>query len=188
MKVKEIIVVEGKADRNKVLQAVQADTIETEGSALSKDILKQIKHAQEKRGVIIFTDPDSQGERIRQRIDEAVSGCKHAFLTIEEAKPKRKGESIGIEHATTETIRKALKGVYELEERQKDSFTIRDLMHYGLLAGNNSKQRRHRLGEILRIGQPNGKQLLHRLTMFNISKKQFEQAIKIVLEEEKDGS
>jgi len=187
LKVKEIIVVEGKADRNKIIQAVEADTIETNGSAINESTLKQIKHAQEKRGVIIFTDPDSQGERIRHIIDQAVPGCKHAFLTKEEARSTKKGQSLGIEHASLETIRKALKKVYELEEAPSGKISRSELIRFGLIAGNQAKARRYRLGELLRIGETNGKQLLNRLTMFNISMEQFEAAMKQVLEEEKDG-
>lgn len=84
MKIKEVIVVEGKSDTIKIKQAVDADTIETNGMEISKQTLKLIAHAQEKRGVIIFTDPDFPGNKIRQTIATNVPGCKHAFL------PKKK--------------------------------------------------------------------------------------------------
>lgn len=184
--VKEIIVVEGKADRSKILQAVKADTIETNGSAINQATLKQIKHAKEKRGVIIFTDPDYPGERIRHIIDQAVPGCKHAFLTKEQAQAKQKGKSLGIENASVETIREALQKVYELQEHPPAFFEKSDLIRLGLMAGAEAKRRRHRLGELLHIGHTNGKQLLHRLTMFNITKPEFEQAMKQVLKEEKE--
>lgn len=184
--IKEVIVVEGKADRNKILQAVKADTIETNGSAISKETLKQIKHAQEKRGVIIFTDPDFQGERIRHIIDQAIPGCKHAFLTKEQAKSSKKGKSLGIEHARVGTIQQALKQVYELQESPSPIFKKSDLVRLGLLAGSQARRRRHRLGEILHIGHTNGKQLLHRLTMFKITEEEFEEAIKQVFKEEKN--
>ncbi len=80
MKVKEIIVVEGKDDTAKLKQALDVDTIETNGSAINKQTLDQIAHAKQKRGVIIFTDPDYPGQRIRKIIDEHVPGCKHAFF------------------------------------------------------------------------------------------------------------
>ena len=82
MKIKEFIIVEGKDDTVAVQRAVEADTIETNGSALSPATLRKIKHAQEKRGVIIFTDPDYPGRRIRALIEQAVPQAKHAFLPI----------------------------------------------------------------------------------------------------------
>ena len=58
MKIKEVIVVEGKDDTVAVKRAVEADTIETNGSAISEETLTKIAHAASKRGVIVFTDPD----------------------------------------------------------------------------------------------------------------------------------
>ena len=65
MKIKEFIVVEGKNDTNVLQSYFECDTIETHGTHLSKDTLKQIEIAANTRGVIIFTDPDFPGEKIR---------------------------------------------------------------------------------------------------------------------------
>ena len=46
MKIKEIIVVEGKDDTAAVQRAVDEDTIETNGSAVSMDTIEKIKLAQ----------------------------------------------------------------------------------------------------------------------------------------------
>lgn len=77
--IKEMIVVEGKEDTVAIKRAVEADTIETNGSAIGEDVLRRIALAQERRGVIIFTDPDHAGERIRKIVAQRVPGCKHAF-------------------------------------------------------------------------------------------------------------
>lgn len=186
MKIKEIIVVEGRDDTAKVLQAVDADTIETNGSAVSKEILGQIQHAKDKRGVIIFTDPDYPGERIRHIIDEAVPGCKHAFLRQQDARSKHgRHHSLGIEHASVETIRRALSDVYKLAEAKQNDITRQDLIDYGLIGGKQASSRRDQLGNFLQIGHTNGKQLLKRLTMFEITRQQFEQAMERVLQEER---
>ncbi len=70
-KIKEIIVVEGKDDTKKILRAVNADTFETNGSALSSADIERLKKLQQKRGLIVFTDPDFNGERIRKMISTA---------------------------------------------------------------------------------------------------------------------
>ena len=57
-KIEEIIVVEGKDDTRRLQEVFEVDTIETIGSAIDDTILDQIEHAQETRGVIVFTDPD----------------------------------------------------------------------------------------------------------------------------------
>jgi len=189
MKIKEVIVVEGKDDTVKIHQAVNADTLETNGSAINKATLRQIEHAQEKRGVIIFTDPDYPGERIRHIIDQAVPGCKHAFLTNEQARAKHpKNKSLGIEHASIQDIKQALSAVYQLTEEVESDISKEDLINYGLIGGLKAGKRRKRLGELLKIGHTNGKQLLKRLSMFNITKAQFEQAINQVIQEETNES
>lgn len=190
MKIKEIIVVEGRDDTAKVCQAVDADTIETNGSAVSKEILGQIRHAKAKRGVIIFTDPDYPGERIRHIIDEAVPGCKHAFLKQKDTRSRHpRHSSLGIEHASFERIRKALADVYELVEVSRNDISRQDLIDYGLIGGKQASSRRERLSSNLQIGHTNGKQLLKRLRMFEITRPQFEQALERVLQEERhDGT
>lgn len=156
--IKEVIVVEGRSDTIAVQRAVQADTIETGGSAVSEDLIERIRLAQQKRGVIIFTDPDFPGETIRRIISEAVPGCKHAFITRKEG---RKNDSVGVEHASPDSIRKALSEVKtEAGDRHSDiRWTDHDRIRIG---GRSVRQRqaseigravRHRLRQCQTILQ-----------------------------------
>ena len=86
MRINEFIVVEGRDDTERVKLAVECDTIETNGSAINRDTLDVIRHAQETRGVIVLTDPDFPGDKIRHTITEHVSGVKHAYIDREKAK------------------------------------------------------------------------------------------------------
>ena len=184
LKINEVIVVEGKSDTMKIKQAVDADTIETNGSAVNCETLDVIRHAQEKRGVIIFTDPDYPGERIRHIVDQNVPGCKHAFLPKREADSGKKTSSVGVEHASVQAIQEALRQVHDIHSshsRQVSSITRADLVPYGLLGGACAKARREALGEYLHIGYTNGKQLLNRLHMFNITQDELKQAMQHIL-------
>lgn len=185
MKIKEIIVVEGKDDTVTIQRAVDADTIETNGSAINDETLEQIKLAQQKRGVIIFTDPDYPGERIRKIISNHIPGCKHAFLPKKYAIAKN-GKGLGVEHAPLEMIRKALQDVHEEADEWNEEIAWNDLVHAGLIGGSRAKDRRQRLGEILKIGYTNGKQLYKRLKKFHISKDAFLEAYRQVLQEENE--
>lgn len=78
--IKELIVVEGKSDTVAVKRAVEADTIETGGSAVDRKVIAKIALAMERRGVIILTDPDHAGERIRKIVSSKVlvlQACIH---------------------------------------------------------------------------------------------------------------
>ncbi|TSB45072.1 ribonuclease M5 [Alkalicoccobacillus porphyridii] len=183
MKVKEIIVVEGRDDTTAIQRAVDADTIETNGSAIGEAVLERIALAKERRGVIILTDPDYPGERIRKIVSRHIPGCKHAFLPMEEALSKR-GDDLGVENASPEAIRQALQTVHEESEQAPALIIWEDLHAAGLIAGENAKKRRERLGKELSIGYANGKQLLKRLHMFQITKEEFRTALMTVFKEE----
>ncbi|WP_343783994.1 ribonuclease M5 [Alkalibacillus silvisoli] len=185
MEINEVIVVEGKDDTVRVKLAVDADTIETNGSAINDKTIEQIRHAKEKRGVIIFTDPDYPGERIRRIIDEHVSGCKHAFLPKGQAKGKR---GLGVEHAKIDDLKRALEAVYEVREGSYDEIDWRPyLVQYGLMGGSKAKTRREFLGDRLKIGYANAKQLEKRLNMFQIDLKTFKTVMVEILAEERNS-
>jgi ribonuclease M5 len=179
--IKELIVVEGKDDTTAVKRAVEAETIETGGSAINKDIIRRIQLAQQRRGVIVLTDPDHAGERIRKIIAAQVPGCKHAFLTQEEA--TRKGD-IGVENATIETIRKALKNVRTDYEAAESDITLEDLMAAGLIVHSQAASRRMEMGKRLGIGYCNGKQFYNRCRMFRITREEFAAARQLLDKEE----
>lgn len=186
MKIKEIIVVEGKDDTTAVQQAVNADTIETNGSAINDETIEKIKLAQETRGVIVLTDPDYPGQKIRNTIAEQIPGCKHAFIPKEMAIHKR-GKGVGVEHASAETIRQALKDAQLMHEETKEEITHEDLIAAGFIGGGGAKDRREKLGRLLKIGYTNGKQLHKRLMVFEVSKEKFIEAVEVIRKEEQDA-
>ena len=183
MKLKEIIVVEGKDDTVAIRRAVDADTIETNGSAINEETIEKIRLAQQTRGVIILTDPDFPGHKIRNEIIEKVAGCKHAFIEKKHALHKHK-KGVGVEYASPEEIRKALSAAHQMVEAPEEVITVEDLVDARLLGGADSKARRERLGELLKVGYANGKQLHKRLIMFQITKEQFIQALMVINQEE----
>ncbi|ARK26264.1 ribonuclease M5 [Sporosarcina sp. P37] len=179
MNIEEVIVVEGKSDTVAVRRATGADTIETNGSAVSDKTIERIRHAQQTRGVIVFTDPDFPGRRIRAIVEEQVPGVKHAFLTKKETIAKN-GHGLGIEHASDDAIRRALASVYTVSEHTIEEIPMAVLLEAQLIGHEDSRKRRERLSELLHIGQVNGKGLKKRLEMFRISNAQLNEAIRIV--------
>lgn len=180
IKIQEVLVVEGKDDTANLRRFYDVDTYETRGSAINDDDLERIEKLNDLRGVIVFTDPDYNGERIRKIIMNAIPNVKHAFLNRDEAAPKSKskGRSLGVEHASFEDLQKALSVVLgNFDDDNQFDITKADLMHMGLLMGNDSRKRREYLGEELRIGYSNGKQLLKRLELFGITLAEVEEAM-----------
>lgn len=172
--IKEVIVVEGKDDTAAIKRAVEADTIETNGSAIGEDVLRRIELANERRGVIIFTDPDHAGERIRKIVARHAPGCKHAFLPQEKA--YYKGD-IGIENASPEAIVQALSELRTETASETGEIQWVDLMEAGLIVHPDAAGRRLLMGKLLGIGYANGKQFYKRCTSFRITKDEFEAAL-----------
>jgi len=176
--IREMIVVEGKEDTAAIRRAVEADTIETGGSAVGEAVLRRVELAQERRGVIVFTDPDAPGERIRKLVAARVPGCKHAFLTKDEARGK---DGIGVEHASPAAIRRALAaargGDAAEPEPGEAQIAWSDLLDAGLIVHPAAARRRERMGELLGIGYANGKQFYKRCVMFRITAQEFAAAL-----------
>lgn len=180
IKIPQVIVVEGKDDTANLQRFYQVDTYETRGSAINEEDLERIAKLHQLRGVIVFTDPDYNGERIRRMIMKAVPTAQHAFLRRDEAAPKskNKGKSLGVEHALFEDLQQALAGlVGYFDDEDNFDITKSDLVRLGLLMGNDSRQRREYLGEQLRIGYSNGKQLLKRLELFGVTLAEVEETM-----------
>lgn len=166
MKINEVIVVEGKNDSNVLKSYFECDTIETHGSCLSDYTLQLIKKAQEIRGVIIFTDPDSPGEKIRNEINRKINGCKNAFIQKEKSRTDKK---VGIEHASKIDLEEALQSCMTYDTKKEKKITLQDLMDMKLSGYPESKALRKKIGYKLKIGESNAKTLCNRCNMLNMS-------------------
>ncbi|QQK07985.1 ribonuclease M5 [Miniphocaeibacter halophilus] len=171
--IKEIIVVEGRDDVTAVKKACDCEIIITGGYHFPKDLFKRLKKAQKEKGLIVLTDPDYAGERIRKIINKNIKGVKNAY--IEQDKTIKNGD-IGIENAKPEDILNALKNAKANFEDTRDEFSFDDMVYYEL-TGPGSKNRREIVGNLLSIGYGNSKQFLKRLNKYNISRKELEEAL-----------
>lgn len=177
MNIKEIIVVEGKDDVAAVKRACSAEVIITNGLGITLETLERIKMAQERRGVIILTDPDYPGDKIRKIIDQAVPGCKHAYLEKDQ-------EIIGVEYASPEEIIQALTRARSSNAQKRREFSSRDLFLWGLLGSHESGTRRRKVAKQLGLGKANGKQFLSRINGYGLTREEVENAINIIRREE----
>lgn len=171
IRIKEVIVVEGYHDQQAIDRAVVADCLQSNGSAVSETFLKQVERAARERGVIIFTDPDGAGERIRRIVSRRVPGCKHAFLPRHEAIANG---DLGIENATPDSIIRALEAVRTEWTGGEPEFEWREMIEYGLTVHPRAAERRMLLGEGLGIGYGNAKSFWKKLNMLGISREEFE--------------
>jgi len=179
--IKEVIIVEGRDDITAVKRAVDAEVIAVGGFGINKKVIDRIKEAQKRQGVIVFTDPDFAGEKIRKIISKRVEGIKHAYIS---QKDGTKDGDIGVENAEPETIIRALEAAKcELKEK-RDDFNINDMIFFGLTGNTKSKEKRDMLGKELGIGYCNSSQFLTRLNNYGINREEFVNAMNKINKEE----
>lgn len=166
-----VIVVEGIHDEMKIKEVYpEAFVVTTNGSQISKDTLELIQRLSKEHQIIVFTDPDYPGERIRSMIEQVVPNVTHAFLRKKDAISKNK-KKVGIEHASHESIIESLSHVYK-SEASVDTITNEDLFEFGLNGHAYSRVLREKISLYLNIGRPNAKTFLKRINMLKISKEE----------------
>ena len=173
MRIKEVIVVEGKNDSINLKRFFDVDTIETHGLGLSKETIEYIKEINNKRGIIVFTDPDSAGENIRRKLNYNIKGLKNAFVLKEDARTTKK---VGIEHASKEVLSKALENIITFNDGL-NTLSYEDYLDMGLSGLNDSSLRRDKVIKKFHLGKCNGKTLYKRLNMLGLSKEEIWQEL-----------
>jgi ribonuclease M5 len=173
--IKEVIVVEGRDDITAVKRAVDAEIIAVGGFGINAKVITRIKEAQKRQGVIVLTDPDYAGDKIRRIIAKRVQGIKHAYITKQEG---LKGDDIGVENASPDAILRALNSAKCEVKEKREEFNIQDLVFFKLTGDNKAKERRDALGKELGIGYCNSNQFLTRLNNYGITREEFIEAIK----------
>ena len=173
--IQQVIVVEGKSDVAAIRRSVEADCLITGGFSLTPQLVGQIAAAYQRRGIIILTDPDSAGERIRSFLRDRFPAAGHAFVPRSEAVGA--DGRIGVEKASPEQIRAALAKVRLAEVAPRQEFDLADIVDNGLAGVNDAEDKRAFLGAELGIGWANAKTFLHRLNSYGVSRAEFEQAL-----------
>ena len=118
--IKEIIVVEGKSDKQFLETFLKADILTCNGSAIDGFDKEYLIELSKTRGVIVLTDPDYPGERIRKEVSSYLPVCKHAFVRKENSIKKHK---VGVAEASKEEVLRALENVVTFDETSKGNLT-----------------------------------------------------------------
>lgn len=172
---KELIIVEGKHDSANLKRFFNVETRETGGVKVSKRLLEDLKAIAEKTTIIIFTDPDSSGNKIREIINREIPSCKHAYLQSRDCRNKDK---VGVEHANKEALEKALAQLISYEA-VSEQLTMSDLIVLGLSGSSEAYLKRQKLSGIYNLGDCNAKTLLKRLNALNITMKEIQDKLDV---------
>lgn len=169
-KINEIIVVEGKSDKQFLETFLNADILTCNGSAIDGFDKNYLIELSKTRGVIILTDPDYPGQRIRNEISSYLPVCKHAFVRKENSIKRHK---VGVAEASKEEVLFALENVVTFDESKKGNLNETDMMLLKL-SGLDSSANKEKVIKHFNIGHCNSKTLLKRLNLLNVSKETLE--------------
>lgn len=154
--VKEVIVVEGRYDKNTLSQVVDAVIIETSGFGIFNDAQKQklLRTMAQARGLVVLTDSDGAGFVIRNFIKGCVDPTcvKHAYIPDVYGKERRKAApskegKLGVEGMRPQVILDALiRAGATVDERPAAESAARitkaDMYKCGLSGGTGSREKR----------------------------------------------
>lgn len=163
-----ILVVEGASDVAFLSQFLDCDYVQTNGSEVSRETIDYLKEASKNRTIVLLTDPDSPGNRIRSRLAEEVANIQHAFVRKEHS---IKGKKVGVAESSKEEVLLALEHIVP-GSAPSPTVTMADLVDLGLMGSENSKDLRDRLAEELHLGHVNAKSFLKRLNALGIDKEE----------------
>lgn len=154
IKIKQAVIVEGKYDKIKLSSIIDAPIIQTDGFGIFKDKELQllIRKLAEKRGILVLTDSDSAGFKIRSFIGSTVDqkNIIHAYIPDIFGKESRKTEpskegKIGVEGVSEEIIMQSLSNAGVLCETAPEPqrpITKIDLYELGFTGCEDSSKKR----------------------------------------------
>lgn len=153
---KQAVIVEGKYDKIKLSSITDAVIIATNGFNLFKNKEKQelIRFYAEKTGIIILTDSDTAGFKIRHMIKNIAKDGEIINVYVPEifGKEKRKTSpskegKLGVEGIDREIIISALEkaGIFSCEAQKREKITSLDLYEDGLSGKADSGKLRNAL-------------------------------------------
>ncbi len=164
LRIEQVIVVEGRYDASALAPLVDALILTTDGFAIYKDKQTQalLKELGRKRGIILLTDSDAAGFRIRTFLTNLIgeSYVKQAYVPAIHGKEARKSQPgkeglLGVEGISADLLRKALldAGASQQTPRQGRSIAYVDLYQWGLSGTAGSQEKRFAL--LKKLGLPN---------------------------------
>jgi ribonuclease M5 len=181
LRISQAIIVEGRDDVEVVSRACEALIIPTHGYGITAETWGIIDKAYQEKGIIILTDPDNAGERIRKRLTQKYPDAIQCWMARCDTVS---GDDIGIENADPQAVADALRQALLLNERAcsaepggTETVTMDDLMRLGLAGTPDAARLREEVCRALGIGYGNAKALLRKLRGWNIGTDELEETV-----------
>lgn len=171
----EVLVVEGHTDVDFLSHFIEGEIVTTNGSDVPRETIDYLKTLSKTKKIIVLTDPDAPGKRIRDILDSEISGLCHAFI------PKAaaiKNGKVGVAESNQDIVMLALSNLLEPNPSRKGTLTSLDLFDLGLIGSPKSGVVRKSVCEHFHLGFANGKTILKRLNILGIEKEDIHKFLK----------
>ena len=161
-----VIVVEGKSDvlfLETFLEPI--DFIITNGSEISKNTINTIKEYSKKYKIIVLTDPDFPGKKIRDIINTNIENCHNAFVSKDVSIKKNK---VGVAESTKDEVLKSLQNLHIFSKNTTSAeISLKDLVGWGYLE-IDQKEFRNYISKKYNFDEVNTKRFIKRVNLLNI--------------------
>ena len=163
LRIRQVLVVEGRYDAAALANAVDTLILTTDGFSIFKDRQAQelLRDLGRRRGVMVLTDPDAAGFRIRRFVSDIV-GPEHVCHAYVPAIPGKEGRKprpgkeglLGVEGFDAASLQKAVltAGAQQSPPRAGRAITPADLYAWGLSGTAGSREARYAF--LQRLGLP----------------------------------
>lgn len=163
-----ILVVEGKEDASYLSNYIDSEIVTTNGFDIPNNVVSYLKD----KKVIVLTDPDEAGLKIRQKLNELLPTVINVEVDIKKCIRNTKN---GVAECDINEVLTELKPYYIDKSDSQSDITINDLYNLGLM---NNKDLRDEVSRRLNLGKCNAKTLYKRLLNNNIKLEQLCEIIK----------
>ena len=185
-RIREVIVVEGRYDKNTLSQVVDALIFETGGFSVfhNREKLETLRMLAEARGLIILTDSDNAGFLIRSKLKGMLPEDKirQAFIPAIEGKEKRKQQTskqglLGVEGMRPDVLIEALRRAGATEYTDVKEISAADFYALGLTGCAGAAEMRRKLSESLDLPAGISQSDLRKAVSFLLSRKELAEVV-----------
>ena len=192
-KIKETIIVEGTYDKIKLSGFIETPILTTHGFSVfkNKKLIESIRNLAEKTGIVILTDSDSAGFKIRNFIKQSVTvgTVLHAYVPDIKGKERRKrtpGKEglLGVEGIDEKTIMEALVNAGCTVDgsgkvpKSVGGITKADMFFAGLSGGRGSAEKRDKMAALMGVPSKISANMLLDVINRLMTREEFDEAVK----------
>ena len=153
-----ILVVEGKEDSSYLSNYIDSEIVTVQGYEIPTATIEYLKN----KKVIILTDPDKAGKKIREKLNNSILDAFNVEIDIKKC---TRGSKNGVAECEIGEIMQKLEPYFVENTHKLPTFKLIDLCNLGII---DNKNLRNYVCQTLSLGHCNNKQLLKRLNICDI--------------------